>query len=87
MVGDHQIEVAAVERFDKGLRSGDLSYVEIEVFLAKLAYDVSAVVLVVVNDKSAQRAVYGITSGASVSPMSNLNLAGGDLRRNILYLV
>jgi hypothetical protein len=87
VIGDHQIEVATFERFDKGWSSCNLPYVEIEVFLAKLAYDVSAVVLVVVDDKSAQRAVYGITSGASVSPMSRLIKQEEVLRRNILYLV
>lgn len=65
MIGDHQIEVATFECFDKSLSSGDLPYMEIEVFPTKLAYDLSAVVLVVVDDKSAQRAVYGITSGAA----------------------
>ena len=60
-VGDHQVEIAALERGGEGLLFGDLPDVEVEVLQAELAHDERAIVRIVVDNQDAQSSTDGIT--------------------------
>jgi len=60
-VGDHQVEIAALERVGEGLLFGDLPDVEVKVLQAELAHNQRAIVRIVVDNQDAQSSVDGIT--------------------------